>query len=33
MAEALSVRNQEAIINQLAYTGFLGLPLEDEMTK
>lgn len=33
MAEALSVRNQEAISNQLAYTDFLELLLEDELSK
>jgi DNA replication protein DnaC len=33
MAEALSVRNQEAISSQLAYTDFLDLLLEDEMNK
>jgi len=33
MAEALSVRNQEAISSQLAYTDFLDLLLEDELNK
>jgi len=33
MAEALTVRNQEAISNQLAYTDFLELLLEDELNK
>jgi DNA replication protein DnaC len=33
MAEALIVRNQEAIANQLAYTDFLELLLEDELNK
>jgi DNA replication protein DnaC len=33
MAEALPIRNQEAISSQLAYTDFLELLLEDELTK
>jgi DNA replication protein DnaC len=33
MAEALTVRNQEAISSQLAYMDFLELLLEDELTK
>jgi len=33
MAEALSVRNQEAISRQLAYTDFLELLLEDELNR
>jgi DNA replication protein DnaC len=33
MAEALSIRNQEAISSQLAYTDFLELLLEDELNK
>ena len=33
MAEALSVRNQEAISSQLAYTDFLELLLEDELNR
>jgi DNA replication protein DnaC len=33
MAEALPVRNQEAISSQLAYTDFLELLLEDELNK
>ncbi len=33
MAEALAVRNQEAISSQLAYTDFLELLLEDELNK
>lgn len=33
MAGSLSVRNQEAISNQLAYTDFLELLLEDELNK
>jgi DNA replication protein DnaC len=33
MAEALTVRNQEAISNQLAYIDFLDLLLEDELNK
>jgi DNA replication protein DnaC len=33
MAEALAVRNQEAISNQLAYIDFLELLLEDELNK
>jgi len=33
MAEALPVRNQEAISSQLAYTDFLELLLEDELSK
>ena len=31
MAEALSIRNQEAISSQLAYTDFLELLLEDDL--
>jgi len=33
MAEALAVRNQEAISSQLAYIDFLELLLEDELNK
>jgi DNA replication protein DnaC len=33
MAQSLPVRNQEAITNQLAYTDFLELLLEDEMAR
>lgn len=33
MAEALSIRNQEAISSQLPYTDFLELLLEDELAK
>lgn len=33
MSEVLSIRNQEAISNHLAYTDFLELLVEDEMTK
>jgi DNA replication protein DnaC len=33
MAEALPIRNQEAISSQLAYTDFLELLLEDELSK
>ena len=33
MAEALTVRNQEAISSQLAYMDFLELLLEDELAK
>ena len=33
MAEALSIRNQEAISSQLAYVDFLELLLEDELSK
>jgi DNA replication protein DnaC len=33
MAQSLSVRNQEAITNHLAYTDFLELLLEDEMAR